>query len=112
VARKATSRDPQAWAHATHVAREEREKVAGEIGDRIAAQVRELLIEGDTMGGRARFAAAVGDIVTAERRGDHEVLRSTLMGGIDALAAWVAALDFKPPADIEPKPKKADAAAV
>jgi hypothetical protein len=92
----ATSRDPDEWSRATAAAREVRRHAAREVAGVIAAQVEELVVAGDIMGGRALFARRVREIAEAERRGDVEALRAAVMDGAVALGAWVAALDYRP----------------
>lgn len=92
-----TSRDLEEWAKATEAARRTRQAVAEEVARTIGTQAAELLIEGDVMGGRSRLAGALKDIAVAERRGDPVALRAALMGGVEALGSWVAALDYVPP---------------
>jgi hypothetical protein len=93
----ATSRDPEEWARATEAARRTRQEVAEEVARTIGAQVAALIVEGDVMGGRSRLAGALRDVAAAERRGDPDALRAALMGGIEAMGSWVAALDYVPP---------------
>jgi hypothetical protein len=95
---RATSRDPEDWQRATEAARVQRTLTAHEVAGRIAEQVEANLIEGDAMGGRARLAVALRAIAVAEGRGDQVALRAALLDVSVAGAAWVAALDFKPPA--------------
>lgn len=93
----ATSRDPEEWARATEEARRVRDAVAREVAAVIAVQVEELLIAGDSMGGRGRVAVALEHLVTAERREDSGALRAATIELAVAGAAWTAALDFVPP---------------
>jgi hypothetical protein len=94
---RATSRDREEYARATEAARETRERVAGEVADKIAGQVRELLIEGDIMGGRALVAMRLRQVTVAEARADEVALRAAWMDVCVAAAGCVAALDYRPP---------------
>lgn len=102
----ATSRDPDEWARATKAARAERERVAGEVADRIRGQVFSLIVEGDMMGGRSLVATRLRQVAEAERRGDQAALRAAVMDLTVAGGSWVAALDFVPPSSTggEPEP--------
>lgn len=93
----ATSRDPEEWARKTEEARRVREVVAKEVAAVVAEQVEELLIAGDSMGGRGRVAVALEHVVTAERRGDKGAMRAATIELAVAGAAWTAALDYVPP---------------
>lgn len=97
---RATSRDREEYARATEAARETRERVAGEVAGTIAEQIRELLIEGDIMGGRALVATRLRQVATAERRGDDVALRAALIDGSVAFASWVASLDYRAPSGL------------
>lgn len=98
----ATSRDPEDWAKATKKAREQREKAAGEVADRIREQVYELIVHGDLMGGRALVATRLRQIAEAERRGDKDALRAAVIELGVASGAWLAALDYVPPSELTP----------
>lgn len=97
----ATSRDPEEYARATKAARETRAAVAREVAGVIAKQVEELIIEGDIMGGRALVAQRIQQVLVAEKRGDPDVLRASVMDGAAAFGLWVAALDWRPPAQLD-----------
>lgn len=94
---RATSRDPEEWARATEGARETRTLTAHEVAQTIAAQVEELIVEGDMMGGRALLAQRLRQLAQAERQGDLTVVRASLMDLAVAAGSWVASLDFTPP---------------
>jgi len=109
----ATSREPEEYATATQGARATREGVAD--------QVRELIVEGDRMGGRAEVAQRIMRVVEAEQRiaeakgrqqqaaeegmpqHKHQIaeregrsaLRAAAMNLAVAAGAWVAALDHE-----------------
>jgi VIT1/CCC1 family predicted Fe2+/Mn2+ transporter len=108
----ATSREPEEYAKATLSARGTREQVA--------EQLRELVIEGDRMGGRAELAMRISSLVEAERqiaeakgrqqqaaehglpqhehalaeREGRETLRAAVMSIAVAAGSWAAALDY------------------
>lgn len=112
-----TSREPPEWASGTKQARLTREQIAGTISD----QVRELIVEGDRMGGRAEVAQKITRVAEAERRiaeaqgrqqqaaelglplSEHvaaerdgrSALRAAVMNLSVAAGAWVAALDHE-----------------
>lgn len=96
----ATSRDPEEWARATEHARMTREEAAGEVAGVIAVQVRELIVAGDLMGGKALVAQRLKQVVTAEQREDKSALRAAWMDLAVAAGACVAALDFVPPSAV------------
>lgn len=107
----ATSREREEYASATQAARKTRERVAD--------QVRELIVEGDRMGGRAEVASRIGYLLEAERRiaeaigrqrqaaengmpqqphrhdelEAREALRSAVMSLSVACGAWAAGMD-------------------
>lgn len=109
----ATSREPEEWANATLGARKTRADVAD--------QVRELIVEGDRMGGRTEVATRISRLVDAERviaeaRGRQQQarenglpmaehyeaekegrasLRAAVMNLAVAAGSWVAALDHE-----------------
>lgn len=109
----ATSREPEEYAKATLSARDTREKVAD--------QLRELVIEGDRMGGRAEVALRVQGLVEAERkiaeakgrqqqaaenglaqqehveaeREGRSALRAAVMNLAVAAGSWASALDYE-----------------
>lgn len=109
----ATSREPEEWAAATEDARRTR---AG-----VAEQVRDLIVEGDRMGGRGEMALRLQRVIEAEGRIEQargqqkqaeemgtpvqphrdaekegrSALRSAVMGLSVAAASWVAALDHE-----------------
>lgn len=97
--RRTTTRDTEAYARATAAARRSREIAAREVAAAIGAQVEELIIEGDLMGGRAMVAMSLRSISEAEQRGDRSVLRAAVMSGAVAHGAWIAALDYRPPSE-------------
>lgn len=108
---RSTSREPDEFAAATEHARRTRERVAD--------QVRELVIEGDRMGGRGEVALRIQRLIEAEEqvrqaqaggeqaremgnpiqpfrdleKGGREALRSAVMGLAVGAASWVAAMD-------------------
>lgn len=88
------TRDRAEWAAGDARARAQREATAGEVAERVAAQARELLIEGDVMGGRDLFLGRLRTLLEAERSGDREALRAAVMDVSVAAASWAAALDF------------------
>lgn len=96
---RATSRDREAYARATEEARRVRERVAGEVAVMIADQVRELVIEGDIMGGQALVVTRLRLVHAAQVRGDVVPLRAAWMDVCVAAAACVAALDYRPPSE-------------
>lgn len=109
----ATSREPEEWAKATGSARATRVEVAD--------QVRELIVEGDRMGGRTEVAQRIMRVVEAEQRiaeakgrqqqaaeegmpkhahaeaerEGRSALRAAAMNLAVAAGAWVAALDHE-----------------
>jgi hypothetical protein len=90
MARKATSRDPEAWQEATAKARLVRERVAGEVGE----AVRELIIEGDIMGAPSTVVLRLRQVQEARVRGDAQVLRAAWMELAAAAGGCVAAIDL------------------
>jgi hypothetical protein len=96
----ATSRDPEDWARATVRARATREEAAEEVAGVIADQVRELIVSGDLMGGKALVAKRLKQVVTAEQREDKDALRAAWMDLAVAAGACVAAIDFVPPSPV------------
>jgi hypothetical protein len=108
---RSTSREPEEFALATQVARRTRERVAD--------QVRELIVEGDRMGGRAEVAQRITRLIEAETRikqakarilqaAEHglpqqphrhdeaegrDALRSAVMSLAVACGAWCAGMD-------------------
>lgn len=105
----AMSRDPEAWKKASEAARAQRVLSAAEVAGVIAAQVAELVVEGDVMGGPGMFAQRVRTIAEAQRRGDPLALRAAVMDAVVAGGAWVANLDFDPPLDLRGNGASADA---
>lgn len=75
-----------------------RADAAREVAGVIAAQVEELIVSGDIMGGRALVAARLRAVATAEVRGDDVALRAAWLELAVAAGACVAAIDFEPPA--------------
>lgn len=113
----ATSREPEDWAKATEAAREVRATVA--------AQLAELIISGDLMGGRGaltlrlqRLLEAESRVGTAQRARVHarqaglpeapavraeqegrEAIRAAVMEVAVCAGQWVAAIDFEAAAE-------------
>lgn len=109
----ATSREPEEFARATLSARGTREAVGN--------QLRELVIEGDRMGGRAELARRIQYLIEAERRIEQargrqqqaaeeglpqnahaqaerearSTQRAAVMSIAVAAGSWVAAMDFE-----------------
>lgn len=108
----ATSREPEEWARATEAARGVRAAVA--------AQLAELIISGDLMGGRGALTLRLERLLEAERRiataergrmqarqsgmsevaavraieEGHHAMRAAVMEIAVCAGQWVAAIDF------------------